>query len=61
MLSSEVHSERLCGNGDMSQQDKFGVDVRKYLSPEGGETLEQETREMEKSQNVAAQTPEHLI
>lgn len=63
LLSSEVHSERTRVNGHMLQQDKFGVGIRKRFAPKGGQTLEQEAREMEKShtQNVAAQSPEHLI
>lgn len=47
--SSEVHSKRTRVNGHMLQQDKFGVEVRKHFSPKGGQTLEQEAGEMEKS------------
>lgn len=62
LLSSEVHSERMRVNGYMLQQEKFRVDIRKHFSPDGCETLGQETREMEKSptQTVAAQSPEDL-
>lgn len=49
LLSSEVHSERMRGNGQMLQQDKFGVDIRKRFSLRGGQTLEQEAEEEDPS------------
>lgn len=49
LLSSEVHSERMRGNGQMLQQDKIGVDVRKRFSLRGSQTLEQEAGEEDPS------------